>query len=125
MSQVLLNQKHTDPSRLRKERALGRTLKMSPWWKKKVAGGICFHCKAKTKPSLLTMDHLLPLARGGKSSKDNIVPSCLACNQSKGLRTDQDQRLEDLFQLISGESQTSFQGDTEVNSKARTDEFQG
>jgi 5-methylcytosine-specific restriction endonuclease McrA len=31
----------------------------------------------------LTMDHLVPLIRGGKSSKGNLVPSCKHCNSGR------------------------------------------
>lgn len=30
------------------------------------------------------MDHVVPLARGGKSNKKNCVVSCKACNSQKG-----------------------------------------
>jgi 5-methylcytosine-specific restriction protein A len=30
------------------------------------------------------MDHLIPLARGGKSTKNNCVVSCKECNTKKG-----------------------------------------
>lgn len=33
------------------------------------------------------MDHLIPIARGGKSSKTNCVPSCKDCNTKKGAKT--------------------------------------
>lgn len=29
------------------------------------------------------MDHLVPLARGGRSTKENLVPSCKECNNLK------------------------------------------
>jgi len=29
------------------------------------------------------MDHVLPLSRGGKSRKGNIVPACKECNNNK------------------------------------------
>jgi 5-methylcytosine-specific restriction endonuclease McrA len=29
------------------------------------------------------MDHLVPLARGGRSTKNNLVPSCKDCNNKK------------------------------------------
>lgn len=32
------------------------------------------------------MDHVVPLARGGKSSKKNCVVCCKECNNSKGHR---------------------------------------
>jgi 5-methylcytosine-specific restriction endonuclease McrA len=29
------------------------------------------------------MDHIVPLSRGGKSAKGNVVPSCKECNNRK------------------------------------------
>jgi 5-methylcytosine-specific restriction endonuclease McrA len=29
------------------------------------------------------MDHLVPLIRGGTSSKGNVVPACKSCNNKK------------------------------------------
>ena len=31
----------------------------------------------------LTMDHLVPLSRGGKSIRANLVPACKECNNKK------------------------------------------
>lgn len=35
----------------------------------------------------LTLDHIQPLSRGGKSSWENVVTACYPCNSSKGNRT--------------------------------------
>lgn len=43
-------------------------------------GGCCFYCGATGK---LTVDHVVPLARGGSNSIDNIVPACSRCNCRK------------------------------------------
>ena len=32
---------------------------------------------------MLTMDHLVPIVRGGKTTKGNLVPSCKNCNSEK------------------------------------------
>jgi 5-methylcytosine-specific restriction endonuclease McrA len=32
------------------------------------------------------MDHLVPLARGGRSVRGNVVPACKACNDRKQSR---------------------------------------
>jgi 5-methylcytosine-specific restriction endonuclease McrA len=41
------------------------------------------HRMSSTKPDG-TIDHFLPLAMGGKSNNENLVPSCRSCNSSKG-----------------------------------------
>ncbi|MBM4262785.1 MAG: HNH endonuclease [Deltaproteobacteria bacterium] len=67
----------------RRERQKARELRQSQWWKRKRAAGICHHCGGKFVPSELTMDHLVPIIRGGKSTKGNLVPSCKACNSAR------------------------------------------
>lgn len=42
----------------------------------------CAYC-GKTIDSL-TQDHFIPVAKGGGYVKENIIPSCMHCNQSKG-----------------------------------------
>jgi len=41
----------------------------------------CFWCHNKSDD--LTLDHVLPLSRGGKHSKGNIVFACRSCNSAK------------------------------------------
>ena len=52
-------------------------------WKAIVAAykGKCAYCGAK--PKRLTIDHVLPLARGGHHIAGNVVPACMSCNQHK------------------------------------------
>ena len=45
--------------------------------------GVCHYCGRNVAFKNLTMDHLVPLARGGRSTKDNLVPCCKACNTRK------------------------------------------
>ncbi|MCB1156831.1 MAG: HNH endonuclease [Leptospiraceae bacterium] len=66
-----------------RERKKAKELKNSAWWKKKKSGGECYYCHKKFEVSDLTMDHLIPLARGGKSIKANLVPACKECNHRK------------------------------------------
>lgn len=40
----------------------------------------CFYCRKKKR---LTMDHYIPLSRGGKNNFENIVPACVSCNCRK------------------------------------------
>ncbi len=72
-----------DDAEIRSERAKARDLRKSRWWQRKTASGICYYCEKKVKYKELTMDHLVPLARGGRSNKDNLVPSCKDCNNRK------------------------------------------
>ena len=41
----------------------------------------CAYCGNK---HALAQDHLIPVAKGGEYTKDNIIPSCQSCNSSKG-----------------------------------------
>ncbi len=44
--------------------------------------GRCAYCGNKLEE--VTMDHVIPITRGGVHSIENIVPACLSCNSSKG-----------------------------------------
>ena len=78
-----MKSKISDEERFRKEKAKGRKLRQSQWWKEKTAKGICHYCGGSFGPTSLTMDHIVPIARGGKSIKGNVVPSCKRCNTNK------------------------------------------
>lgn len=73
--------------RIRKERDKARALKRTPWWKQQLHKGLCHYCGNSFQPDQLSMDHVVPLARGGKSTKGNTVPACHECNQKKKLET--------------------------------------
>ena len=72
-----------EESFFKKERDKARKLRTSQWWKRKRSLGICQYCKKSFLPKELTMDHIIPLARGGKSEKFNVVPCCKECNTKK------------------------------------------
>jgi len=74
-----------DEKIIKKERDKAKLLKKTAWWKNKIKDGICYYCRSKFLAKELTMDHIVPIARGGKSVKNNLVPSCLKCNQNKKL----------------------------------------
>ncbi len=50
-------------------------------------GYTCQYCGRKFNPSDLTIDHVIPRARGGRTSWDNVVTCCRRCNARKGDRT--------------------------------------
>jgi 5-methylcytosine-specific restriction endonuclease McrA len=49
----------------------------------------CQYCGAQPGPAELTIDHVLPKAKGGKSEWTNCVLACLRCNAKKADRTPQ------------------------------------
>ncbi len=72
-----------DDTFIKREKAKARELRDSQWWKRKRASGICYYCGGKFKAMELTMDHLIPIVRGGKSVPGNLVPACKECNSKK------------------------------------------
>lgn len=66
-----------------REKAKARELRASQWWKRRLSEGKCHYCHQSFKPSELTMDHIVPVIRGGKSTKGNVVPCCKECNNKK------------------------------------------
>ncbi|MHB8631481.1 MAG: HNH endonuclease [Candidatus Limnocylindria bacterium] len=47
----------------------------------------CAYCGASGP---LTIDHRVPLSRGGRNAKDNIKPACRSCNSKKATRSEDD-----------------------------------
>lgn len=72
-----------DEAVLRRQRAKARELRKSRWWQRKIARQTCHYCGKRVTAAELTMDHIVPLVRGGRSVKDNLVPSCKTCNTKK------------------------------------------
>jgi 5-methylcytosine-specific restriction endonuclease McrA len=71
------------PEVLKRERARARELRASQWWKRRIADGVCYYCRRQVGIRALSMDHLVPLGRGGRSVRGNVVPACKACNSRK------------------------------------------
>ena len=72
-----------DDATVRRERAKARDLRKTRWWQQKTSSGKCYYCGKKVVFKNITMDHLVPIARGGRSTKDNLVPACKDCNNKK------------------------------------------
>jgi len=72
-----------DEHEIRKEKAKAQELKRSTWWLTRIQTGVCYYCNKEVGRANLTMDHIVPLSRGGKSRKGNIVPACKECNNRK------------------------------------------
>ena len=45
--------------------------------------GLCAYCQE----SATTLDHVVPISKGGAHSKANLVPACKSCNSSKHDKT--------------------------------------
>jgi len=43
----------------------------------------CQYCATRFQPHDLTFDHVIPRSRGGKTTWENVVTSCSACNLAK------------------------------------------
>lgn len=80
MSEMFLS---ASPDHILKERKKARELRASQWWKRKLNLGVCYYCEGRFAPQELTMDHKVPLARGGRSVKANLVVACKPCNDEK------------------------------------------
>ena len=72
-----------DPDELKRQRSRARELRDSQWWKRRISTGICYYCRRQVPQRALTMDHLVPLGRGGRSVRGNVVPACKDCNTRK------------------------------------------
>tara|TARA_B100001123_G_C14438587_1_gene681659 strand:- start:48 stop:356 length:309 start_codon:yes stop_codon:yes gene_type:complete len=66
-----------------REKRRAKELRRSQWWKNRLASGRCHYCESSFHPGDLTMDHVVPIVRGGRSSKSNVVPCCKQCNSQK------------------------------------------
>ena len=89
-----------DEALIRVERSKARKLRQSRWWQQKTSTGTCWYCGLQVGFKNLTMDHVIPLTRGGRSTKDNLVPCCKECNNKKksSLPVEWDEYMDDLNQ---------------------------
>ena len=53
------------------------------WWQNQLEKGVCHYCGLTFAKKDLTMDHIVPVSRGGKSTKGNVVVACKPCNSDK------------------------------------------
>lgn len=68
---------------LKREKARAREARQSAWWRRRIAPGRCHYCGRHVGVNSLTMDHVIPLIRGGRSVRGNMVPACRDCNARK------------------------------------------
>jgi 5-methylcytosine-specific restriction enzyme A len=84
-----------DDSHVKREKAKVKEAKKSRWWQQKTSAGLCHYCLKKFVFKDLTLDHVVPLARGGTTSPGNVVPACRSCNKNKGVETPVDMMLSE------------------------------
>lgn len=67
--------------RNRRAAARGGRVKPADWLKLcRRYGGRCAYCGIKGQ---LTVDHVVPLVRGGRNTIGNVLPACMSCNCHK------------------------------------------
>jgi len=94
---------------IKRERDKSRELRRSRWWQNRIALGRCHWCEGSFSPEELTMDHVIPLTRGGKASRNNVVPCCKGCNTKKKYLLPMEWE-EYLNHLVKSESSSSETG---------------
>ncbi len=86
-----------DPQHMHREREKARQLRKTDWWRAQLQKGVCHYCGKQVGAENLTMDHVIPVARGGKSVRSNCVPCCKDCNNKKKAYTPVEKILDDLL----------------------------
>ena len=71
------------PRQRAQEKEKAKALRKSQWWQRRIAKGECHYCGRQVSPKELTMDHIVPVIRGGKSTRGNVAPACKDCNNRK------------------------------------------
>lgn len=87
-----------DEAHIKRERAKARELRKTPYFQELFRQGICHYCHQKFSAAELTLDHIVPVARGGRSTRGNMVVCCLNCNQQKKFLTPAEMILRELEQ---------------------------
>lgn len=79
------------PMFVREARSAHRSGIRSEVWLK--THGECWYCGEGMNPFQdFTIDHIVPLSRGGTNAVVNLVPACRSCNAQKGSKTIEEYR---------------------------------
>ncbi|MGV7219943.1 MAG: HNH endonuclease [Nitrospinales bacterium] len=95
-----------DEKTIKREKEKARKLRQTAWWQSKLDKGECHYCGNKFPREEFTMDHVVPLSRGGTSTKGNIAVCCKECNNQKKSLTPVEMLLSEKFK-----SETNFDGE--------------
>lgn len=72
-----------DEEWMTRERQKAKNLKKSRWWQNLIQKTQCYYCRTPISRSEVTMDHVVAISRGGRSTAGNLVPACKNCNEQK------------------------------------------
>jgi len=76
---------HRTPAPIRQRAYLAREVRAVVWDR---CGGRCVYCGRAMNPFRdFTVDHVVPVHRGGSDDLSNLVGSCRHCNFAKGARS--------------------------------------
>lgn len=83
-------EKHAAKERLRRNNKRtngGKLTKESVSARFDYYGNRCYYCNCEGK---LTIEHRIPISKGGTNYPANIVPACRSCNSKKGSKTEKE-----------------------------------
>lgn len=72
--------------RRRRARKLGTDPDLTPEQWNEILDEFGHRCAYCASDGPLERDHVWPISRGGRHTRDNVVPACRSCNASKGSR---------------------------------------
>ncbi len=75
------------PEVIRLRRYISLPYRPIPYCRKNILlrdGFICQYCGQQFSADELTLDHVIPISRGGHDSWSNVVTACKRCNHKKG-----------------------------------------
>lgn len=73
---------------------------------------VCQYCHSQFTQTQLTLDHVLPISKGGKTSWENIVSACNPCNSRKGNKLIKPKKMPyrpDYYELANNRKQIDFE----------------
>ena len=104
----------SDQAHVKREREKAREIRNSSWWKNLLARGECYYCHKHFTVEELTMDHIVPVARGGKSTRGNIVVCCKECNNRKKYLTPAEMIMFELENRANASESSSEMPDADI-----------
>jgi 5-methylcytosine-specific restriction endonuclease McrA len=73
----------------------------------------CLYCEDVLQKKDCTLDHVLPVSKGGKTTFENTVTACATCNANKGASTKYKPKYKpykpDFYELVNKRKRLPFQ----------------